>query len=107
MGELGNQQAEALMLRAATKAGFTQIDFIHEPLAAAYHFEQKIQQAAKNTLHKLRGGARQRAGRKSRPHVRTTVLLAPAIRKKLETLAIRDGSLSAAVEKLVQAVSVA
>jgi hypothetical protein len=70
-------------------------------------FEQKIQHAAKSTLHKLRGGARQRAGRKSRPHVRTTVLLAPAIRKKLETLAIRDGSLSAAVEKLVQAVSVA
>jgi hypothetical chaperone protein len=42
MGELGNQQAEALMLRAAMKAGFIDVDFIHEPLAAAYHFEQNI-----------------------------------------------------------------
>jgi len=42
MGELGNQQAEALMLRAAKKAGFIDVHFIHEPLAAAYHFEQQI-----------------------------------------------------------------
>ena len=41
MGELGNKQAEALMLRAANKVGFVDVEFIHEPLAAAYHFEQK------------------------------------------------------------------
>jgi hypothetical chaperone protein len=56
MGELGNQQAEALMLRAATKAGFTQVEFIHEPLAAAYHFEQKIKQPTKSMIVDLGGG---------------------------------------------------
>jgi hypothetical chaperone protein len=56
MGELGNQQAEALMLRAATKAGFSQVEFIHEPLAAAYHFEQKIKQPTKSMIVDLGGG---------------------------------------------------
>ena len=56
MGELGNQQAEALMLRAATKAGFTDVEFIHEPLAAAYHFEQKIKQPTKAMVVDLGGG---------------------------------------------------
>ncbi|WP_022941485.1 Hsp70 family protein [Psychromonas hadalis] len=56
MGELGNQQAEALMLRAATKAGFTQVQFIHEPLAAAYHFEQQIKQPTKAMVVDLGGG---------------------------------------------------
>ncbi|GLS91412.1 molecular chaperone [Psychromonas marina] len=56
MGELGNQQAEALMLRAATKAGFTEVEFIHEPLAAAYHFEQQIKQATKAMVVDLGGG---------------------------------------------------
>jgi hypothetical chaperone protein len=53
---LGNQQAEALMLRAATKAGFSQVEFIHEPLAAAYHFEQKIKQPTKSMIVDLGGG---------------------------------------------------
>ena len=56
MGELGNQQAEALMLRAATKAGFEAVEFIHEPLAAAYHFEQKIKQPTKSMIVDLGGG---------------------------------------------------
>lgn len=56
MGELGNQQAEALMLRAAKKAGFEQVAFIHEPLAAAYHFEQKIKQPTKSLIVDLGGG---------------------------------------------------
>lgn len=56
MGELGNQQAEALMLRAATKAGFKQVEFIHEPLAAAYHFEQNIKQPTKSMIVDLGGG---------------------------------------------------
>jgi len=56
MGELGNQQAEALMLRAATKAGFSDVAFIHEPLAAAYHFEQNIKQPTKAMVVDLGGG---------------------------------------------------
>lgn len=56
MGELGNQQAEALMLRAATKAGFMDVQFIHEPLAAAYHFELQIQKPTKAMVVDLGGG---------------------------------------------------
>ncbi|RBW42607.1 molecular chaperone [Psychromonas sp. B3M02] len=56
MGELGNQQAEALMLRAAHKVGFTEVDFIHEPLAAAYHFEQNIKKATDAMVVDLGGG---------------------------------------------------
>jgi hypothetical chaperone protein len=56
MGELGNKQAEALMLRAATKAGFTHVQFIHEPLAAAYHFEQNIKKPTKSMIVDLGGG---------------------------------------------------
>jgi len=56
MGELGNEQAEALMLRAATKAGFVEVEFIHEPLAAAYHFEQNIKQPTKAMVVDLGGG---------------------------------------------------
>ena len=56
MGELGNQQAEALMLRAAHKVGFTEVDFIHEPLAAAYHFEQHITTPTDAMVVDLGGG---------------------------------------------------
>ncbi|WP_417698307.1 Hsp70 family protein [Psychromonas sp.] len=56
MGELGNQQAEALMLRAARKVGFTEVDFIHEPLAAAYHFEQSINKVTDAMVVDLGGG---------------------------------------------------
>lgn len=56
MGELGNQQAEALMLRAAHKVGFTEVDFIHEPLAAAYHFEQNITTPTDAMVVDLGGG---------------------------------------------------
>jgi len=56
MGELGNKQAEALMLRAAHKVGFTEVDFIHEPLAAAYHFEQSIDQTTDAMVVDLGGG---------------------------------------------------
>lgn len=56
MGELGNEQAEALMLRAATKAGFEEVSFIHEPLAAAYHFEQNITQPTDAMVVDLGGG---------------------------------------------------
>lgn len=63
---------------------------------------EQLQRAAQKTLRKLRGGVRTGAGRKARDHVRTTVLLAPPLRKKLEAMATREGSLSAAVEKLIR-----
>jgi len=56
MGELGNQQAEALMSRASAKAGFDEVHFIHEPLAAAYHFEQKISEPSKAMVVDFGGG---------------------------------------------------
>ncbi|WP_019615334.1 Hsp70 family protein [Psychromonas ossibalaenae] len=56
MGELGNKQAEALMARASAKAGFDEVHFIHEPLAAAYHFEQKINTEAEAMVVDLGGG---------------------------------------------------
>ncbi|MDA7747137.1 rod shape-determining protein [Psychromonas sp.] len=56
MGELGNKQAEALMLRAAHKVGFTHVEFIHEPLAAAYHFEQTIEKPTNAMVVDLGGG---------------------------------------------------
>lgn len=56
MGELGNQQAEALMLRAAHKVGFIDVEFIHEPLAAAYHFEQSIEKPTNAMVVDLGGG---------------------------------------------------
>ena len=43
------------------------------------------------------------SGRKSRAYVKTTVLLAPDVRGKLEILAKQAGSLSAAVEKAIMA----
>jgi hypothetical protein len=63
---------------------------------------RRFRQAAVHTLQEMRGGARPGAGRKSRPHVRTTVLLEPKLRRKLERLAKQQGSLSAAVEMLVR-----
>ena len=56
MGELGNEQAEALMLRAAHKVGFIDVAFIHEPLAAAYHFEQNIEKPSDAMVVDLGGG---------------------------------------------------
>ena len=50
----------------------------------------------------LRGGARPGAGRKRRPHIRTTVLLDPALRHKLDQMAKTQGSMSAVVERLIR-----
>lgn len=68
---------------------------------------EELQQAAKSTLRKIRGGMRTGSGRKPRTHVRTTVLLAPPLRRKLDAMATREGSLSAAVEKLIRAAQAA
>lgn len=41
-GEDGNQQAISIMRDAATLAGFKKIDFLEEPIAAAYRIEQQL-----------------------------------------------------------------
>ncbi len=61
-----------------------------------------LRKAATETLKSLRGGRRAGAGRKARPHVRTTLLLAPEVREKLEQLADRHGSMSLAAEAAIR-----
>lgn len=66
-----------------------------------------IRKAAAEALHSMRGGSRPGAGRKPRPHVRTTLLLAPEVRDKLEKLANRHGNMSLAAEAVIRRVKVA
>ena len=66
-----------------------------------------IRRAAGETLLSMRGGPRPGAGRKPRPHVRTTLLLAPEVRDKLERLADRHGSMSLAAEAAIRHAKVA
>ena len=66
-----------------------------------------IRRAADEALRSLRGGSRPGAGRKPRPHVRTTLLLAPEVRDKLERLADRHGSMSLAAEAAIRHAKVA
>lgn len=66
-----------------------------------------IRRAAGETLLSMRGGRRPGAGRKPRPHVRTTLLLAPEVRDKLERLAGRHGSMSLAAEAAIRHAKVA
>ncbi len=61
-----------------------------------------IRQAATQTLESIRGGSRPGAGRKPRPHIRTTLLLAPEVRSKLERLARQHGRLSLAAEVVIR-----
>lgn len=41
-GETGNQQAIEIMRAAAQQAGFEKVDFLEEPIAAAYRIEQEL-----------------------------------------------------------------
>jgi hypothetical protein len=59
--------------------------------------------AAQAALKKLRGGKRPGAGRPARAYVKTSLLLSPAARAKLEKLAKKSGSLSAAAEAAIAA----
>jgi hypothetical protein len=61
-----------------------------------------IRQAATQALESIRGGSRPGSGRKPRPHIRTTLLLAPEVRSKLERLAHQHGSLSLAAEVVIR-----
>ena len=63
---------------------------------------EAIRQAATKTLESLRGGSRPGSGRKPRPHIRTTLLLAPEVRSKLERLARKHGTLSLAAEVAIR-----
>ena len=66
-----------------------------------------IRRAAVEALQSMRGGRRPGAGRKPRAHVRTTLLLAPEVREKLERLADRHGSMSLAAEAAIKHAKVA
>ncbi|MFM7374257.1 MAG: hypothetical protein ACKOAL_11355 [Chthoniobacterales bacterium] len=66
-----------------------------------------IRRAAAEALRSMRGGRRPGAGRKPRAHVRTTLLLAPEVRDKLERLADRHGSMSLAAEAAIKHAKVA
>jgi hypothetical protein len=66
-----------------------------------------VRKAATQALQSMRGGRRSGAGRKPRPHVRTTLLLAPEVRDKLERLADRHGSMSLAAEAAIRHAKVA
>lgn len=41
-GEQGNRQAIEIMTKAAAEAGFEHVDFLEEPIAAAYRIEQQL-----------------------------------------------------------------
>ena len=66
-----------------------------------------LRDAGTKSLETLRGGHRPGSGRKARPHVRTTSLLDPDVRKKLERLAERHGSLSQAAEVAIRCAEMA
>lgn len=66
-----------------------------------------IRQAATKALHSMRGGSRPGAGRKPRAHIRTTLLLAPEVRDKLERLANLHGNMSLAAEAAIRHAKVA
>jgi len=66
-----------------------------------------IRQAATDALQSMRGGSRPGAGRKPRAHIRTTLLLAPEVRDKLERLANLHGNMSLAAEAVIRHAKVA
>lgn len=59
--------------------------------------------AARAALASMRGGKRPGSGRKPRSYIKTALLLSPAARARLESLAKTSGSLSAAAEKAIMA----
>ena len=55
-GEEGNQQAIAIMTAAAQEAGFTRVEFLEEPIAAAYKVERSLEQATDVLVVDIGGG---------------------------------------------------
>ena len=55
-GEEGNAQAIQIMTEAATKAGFTGVNFLDEPIAAAYKIEQTLPRDTTTLIVDIGGG---------------------------------------------------
>jgi len=55
-GEAGNEQAVEILTLAAKQAGFSHVEFLEEPIAAAYKIEQKLQQATNVLVVDIGGG---------------------------------------------------
>lgn len=55
-GEEGNQQAIKIMTAAAKQAGFDRIDFLEEPIAAAYRIEQELTEQKTALVVDIGGG---------------------------------------------------
>ncbi len=64
-------------------------------------WEKELQKGAHLALAAKQGGARPGAGRKRKDSIKTSLLLTPAARKKLEQLAEETGTLSAAANQLI------
>lgn len=55
-GEQSNQQALSILTTAAKRAGFTDVEFLYEPLAAGIDFESDLQQDQKVLVVDIGGG---------------------------------------------------
>ncbi|MBT0585458.1 Hsp70 family protein [Alteromonas oceanisediminis] len=55
-GEEGNQQALGIMRDAAKKAGFNRVEFLEEPIAAAYKVEHQLQRDTNVLVVDIGGG---------------------------------------------------
>lgn len=55
-GEAGNNQAIDIMTQAAKLAGFTQVEFLEEPIAAAYKIEHKLEKHTNVLVVDIGGG---------------------------------------------------
>lgn len=55
-GEQGNTQAVSILSAAAKKAGFSKVDFLEEPIAAAYKIEQTLSEKTTAIVVDIGGG---------------------------------------------------
>jgi hypothetical chaperone protein len=55
-GDVGNHQAITIMTQAAHKAGFTQVEFLEEPIAAAYKIERTLEKHTNVLVVDIGGG---------------------------------------------------
>lgn len=55
-GQQGNSQAIDIMQQAAEKAGFTYVEFLEEPIAAAYKIEQTLNKPTNTLVVDIGGG---------------------------------------------------
>ncbi|TMP65075.1 molecular chaperone, partial [Pseudoalteromonas sp. S1609] len=55
-GEQSNQQAVGILTRAANRAGFKDVEFLYEPLAAGIDYESDLTQDQKVLVIDIGGG---------------------------------------------------